>query len=94
MDIWDKAGMDMAGMDTLGKSGIAANLTCNASLSGRNTGHTVADTTGYNAFPPARDMDHTVPKTTQFHPKIGHNNRGHILVPVHHRCLKPTNIKA
>jgi hypothetical protein len=93
VDIWDKAGMDIAGMDRFGKSGIAANMTGNASLPARNTGHAAADTTGY-AFPPARNMDHTVPKTTQFHPKIGRNNREHILVPVHHGCLKPTNIKA
>jgi hypothetical protein len=87
VDIWDKAGMD-----TFGKPGIAANITCNASLAARNTGRTVADTTGYNAFPPARNMDHTVPKTT--HPKIGRNNRGHIPVPVHHGRLEQTNIKA
>jgi hypothetical protein len=92
VDIWDKADMDIAGMDTFGKSGIAAHIACNASLAARNTGRTVADTTGYNAFPPARNTDHTVPKTT--HPKIGRNNRGHIPVPVHYGRLEQTNIKA
>ena len=89
MDIWDKAGMD-----TFGKPGIAANMTCNASLAARNTGRTVADTTGCNASPPTPDTDHTAPNTTQFHPKIGRNNRGHIPVPLHHGCLEQTKIKA
>jgi hypothetical protein len=50
MDILDKAGMDIlntAGMDKLDKSGIAANIICNATRAARNTGHTVADTTEF-----------------------------------------------
>ena len=93
MDIWDKAGMD-----TFGKPGIAAN-TSGASPPARNTGHIVADTpvadtTGCNASPPTPDTDHTAPNTTQFHPKVGRNNRGHIPVPLHHGCLEQTKIKA
>jgi isopentenyl phosphate kinase len=50
MDILDRAGMDIldkAAMDILDKSGIAANITYNASHAARNTGHTVADTTEF-----------------------------------------------
>src|SRR5215510_5948280 len=84
------------------EAGIAAN-TYGASPPGRNTGHTVADTTDYsaghtvadttdyNASIPTRCMDRTVP---QFHPKTGRNSRGHIPVPVHHGRLEQTNIKA
>ena len=72
----------------LGKRGTAAHLTYNASLPARNMGHTVADETDYSASPPAHNTDHT-----QVHPKRGHNNRGHIPVPVQEKWLEQTNIK-
>lgn len=87
MDIFDKAGMD-----TVGKVGIAAHITCSASPAARNTDHTVADTTDYNASSPTRYTDHTVAHTTEFH--IGRNNREYILVLVRHGCVGQTNIKA
>src|SRR5215470_6099482 len=65
--------------------GIAAN-TYGASPPGRNTGHTAADTTDYNASIPTRCMDHTVP---QFHPKIDRNNGGYI--PARASCVPRTN---
>jgi len=60
-------------MDTVGKVGIAAHITCSAS-------------------PAARNTDHTVAHTTEFH--IGRNNREYIPVLVRHGCVGQTNIKA
>jgi hypothetical protein len=89
VDIFDKTGMD-----TVGKVGIAADITRNASYATRSTGHTVAHTTELYASLPARNTGHAVAHTTAFHPNIGRNNREHIPVPVRYGGPEQTDIKA